>query len=240
MLFDLRGRGRRRTVQVIYAFLALLLVAGVLGAGIGGGFGGGGLFNAVSSNGGGSGGPADRIKQDQKLVARDPNNASAWATLAHDSYAAAGQAGNYDQVNQVFTAKGRTTLAVASQAWQRYLTLQPNNPDPGLASLMLQAYSGPGALADPASAVRALQIVIASRPPNATLYEDLALLSYQAHNTRVGDLAAAKAVSLVPAARRAILTKQLAQVKKNPTAAAGAAGASPGAATGGSGAPTGP
>lgn len=237
MLFDLRGRGRRRAVQVIYLSLALLIGLGLVGFGIGGGFGGGGVLNAVSSNGSGSSGSPDQVKQDQKLVARDPNNASAWATLAHDSYASAGQAGNYDQVSQTFTAKGRTTLALASQAWQRYLTLQPNNPDPGLANLMLQAYSGPGALADPASAVRALQIVIASRAPNATLYEDLALLSYQAHNTREGDLAAAKAVSLVPAARRAILTKQLAQVKKNPTAAAGA---SPGTASGGSAAPTGP
>lgn len=240
MLFDLRGPGRRRAVQIIYVSLALLIGLGLVGFGIGGGFGGGGLVNAVSSNGGGSSGAPDRVKQDQKLVAREPNNASAWATLAHDSYAAAGQADNYDQVNQAFTAKGRTTLAMASQAWQHYLTLQPNSPDPGLASLMLQAYSGPGALADPASAVRALQIVIASRPQNATLYEDLALLSYQAHNTREGDLAAAKAVTLVPAARRAILTKQLAQVKKNPTAAAGASGASPGTASGGSAAPTAP
>jgi len=240
MLFDLRGPGRRRAVQVIYLSLALLIGLGLVGFGIGGGFGGGGLVNAVSSNGGGSSGSPDRVKQDQKLVARDPNSASAWATLAHDSYASAGQGDNYDQVNGAFTAKGRATLTQAAQAWQHYLTLQPNNPDPGLANLMLQAYSGPGGLADPASAVRALQIVIASRPPTPTLYEDLALLSYQAHNTREGDLAASKAVSLVPAGQRATLTKQLAQVKKTPAGAAGAGGASGAPATGGAAAPTGP
>ncbi len=42
MLFDLRGRGRRRTVRVIYTGLALLMGVGLVGFGIGGGFGGGG------------------------------------------------------------------------------------------------------------------------------------------------------------------------------------------------------
>ena len=37
MLFDLRGRGRRRTVQVIYIGLAILMVGGLLLFGIGGG-----------------------------------------------------------------------------------------------------------------------------------------------------------------------------------------------------------
>ena len=43
MLFDLRGRGRRRLVQVIYIGLAGLIGLGLIGFGIGGGFGGGGL-----------------------------------------------------------------------------------------------------------------------------------------------------------------------------------------------------
>ena len=45
MLFDLRGRGRRRTVQVIYLTLALLLGGGLVLFGIGGDVQGG-LFDA--------------------------------------------------------------------------------------------------------------------------------------------------------------------------------------------------
>ena len=50
MLFDLRGRHRRRAVKIIYVGLALLLGVGLIGFGIGGGFGGGGLLNAASEN----------------------------------------------------------------------------------------------------------------------------------------------------------------------------------------------
>ena len=48
MLFDLRGRHRRRAVKVIYVGLALLIGVGLIGFGIGGGLGGGGLLNAAS------------------------------------------------------------------------------------------------------------------------------------------------------------------------------------------------
>ena len=55
MLFDLRGRGRRRTVQVIYLSLAILMGGGLVLFGIGGGTNGG-LFDAI---GGGSGSSAN-------------------------------------------------------------------------------------------------------------------------------------------------------------------------------------
>src|SRR5258708_36962752 len=51
MLFDLRGRGRRRTIQIIYLFLALLIGGGLIFFGIGGGAGSRGLLNAVNNNG---------------------------------------------------------------------------------------------------------------------------------------------------------------------------------------------
>lgn len=223
MLFDLRGRGRRRTVQAIYLGLALLMGVGLVGFGIGGGFGSGGLFNAVTSNGGGGTSFGDKVKSDQKATIRSPSNAAAWAALARDSYTEAGQGGNFDQATSQFTAQGRGVLAQTKQAWDRYLALNPNNPDPDLANLMVQAFSAPGALNDPASAVRALQIVIAARPPNLTLYEDLAALSYQAGNTREGDLAAGKALALAPASQRSALQAQFAQFKKNPSGSSSSA-----------------
>ena len=53
MLFDLRGRGRRRTVQTIYLTLAILLGGGLVLFGIGGSVSGG-LFDALGLTGGGS------------------------------------------------------------------------------------------------------------------------------------------------------------------------------------------
>ena len=220
MLFDLRGRGRRRTVQAIYLGLAILIGAGLVGFGIGGGFGGGGLFNAVGTNGTSGGSFGDKVKQDQKLTQRQPNNASAWASLVHDLYADAGNGANYDQTNGQFTAKGRAVLAQAQQAWNQYLRINTAHPDPDLANLMINAFLGPGSLNDPKAAVQALEIAITNRPNNANLEFSLAQAAYQAGDARQGDLAAAKTVSLVPAAQRAALRKALAQFKKNPTGTA--------------------
>src|ERR1700680_1843699 len=84
MLFDLRGRGRRRTVRVIYTALALLMGVGLVGFGIGGGFNGGGLLNAANSNeGSNSASFSSQIKKYQKLTNAQPNNAGAWEKLAN-------------------------------------------------------------------------------------------------------------------------------------------------------------
>jgi hypothetical protein len=52
----------------------------------------------------------------------------------------------------------------------------------------------------------------------------LADYAYKAHNTRVGDLAAEKAVSLAPASQQAQLRNAFAALKKNPSGAETAAG----------------
>jgi len=82
MLFDLRGRGRRRAVRLIYTGLALLMGVGLIGFGIGGGFGGGGILNAASNEGAG-GGPSvgDKVKKYQAIIKREPNNVAAWEKL---------------------------------------------------------------------------------------------------------------------------------------------------------------
>ena len=46
MLFDLRGRGRRRTVQAVYLTLAILLGGGLVLFGVGGNVSGG-LLDAL-------------------------------------------------------------------------------------------------------------------------------------------------------------------------------------------------
>ena len=76
---------------------------------------------------------------------------------------------------------------------------------------------GEEGLNEPAEAVQVLQIVVAAGRTSAALYAALAEYAYKAHNTRVGDLASAKAVSLAPAAQRTRLKTELAEIKKNPT-----------------------
>ena len=69
MLFDLRGRGRRRTVQVIYLGLAIILGGGLVLFGVGTGSGNGGLLNAFGGSGGG-GGSKRRSSSQQEAGAR--------------------------------------------------------------------------------------------------------------------------------------------------------------------------
>src|SRR5271166_3076874 len=215
MLFDLRGRGRRRTVRVVYIGLALLIGVGLVGFGIGGGFGGGGLLNAASSNeGAGAASFANQIKKYRKLTAEQPTNAVAWEELTKALLHEAG--GEAYVTSAGVTSKGKELFAQASESWSHYLALNPSKANPELAQLMIPVYGEEG-LNQPAQAVQVLQIVTANRPTSASLYASLAQYAYKAHNTRIGDLAAAKAVSLAPPAQRARVAQELAEVKKSPS-----------------------
>lgn len=231
MLFDLRGRGRKRTVQIIYTTLAVLMGGGLVLFGIGGNVSGG-LFDAIGI-GGGSDDPANAFtKQEERLekrVAANPQNAAAWAELARVRYQVAGSGENYDQQTGQFTDKGRAELRKVSQAWQRYLALDPPKPDANVAALMTQAY-GPAGLNDAARATAAAEIVTLARP-SANSFFQLAVFGYAAGQTRKADLAAEKAVALTPKDQRATVKAQLDQAKQQ-----GAASAAGGAAGGGTGA----
>src|ERR1700676_3920864 len=113
MLFDLRGRGRRRTVRAIYIGLALLMGVGLVGFGVGGGLGGGGLFNSVG-NGEGAGNTTygNQIKKYRKLTAQQAGNAAAWEELTK---AIVHESSNFTQ-NGV-TPRGKELFKEAAQAW---------------------------------------------------------------------------------------------------------------------------
>src|ERR1022692_5017832 len=186
MLFDLRGRGRRRTVQVIYVGLALLMGVGLIGFGIGGGFGGGGLLTAASNNeGAGSASFANQIKKYQKLVAKQPKNASAWEGLTNAQLHEAG--GEAFVSNNKLTSKGKELFAQIGQSWNSYLALNPAKPNLTLAKEMVRVFGEEG-LNQPAAAVQVLQLVVAAEPTSTSLYASLAEYAYKAHNARIGDL----------------------------------------------------
>src|SRR4051812_44016008 len=163
MLFDLRGRGRRRTVQAIYLTLAILLGGGLVLFGIGGSVSGG-LFDAIGLTGGSGGGSSanEQLQKQEKAALRrtraNPRDEVAWVTLTRVRYQQAGQGDNFDQATGAFTGGGRKELRQAAQAWDSYLALEPNPPDANLAALMIQAFS-PVALNRPKDGVAAAEVV---------------------------------------------------------------------------------
>jgi hypothetical protein len=216
MLFDLRGRGRRRTIQVIYATLALLMGGGLVFFGIGGNTSGG-LFDAFQSN---SGVSADetltkRLDQLEERTAANPRDAAAWAELTRVRVQTASSGENYDQATQTFTDKGKAELRRAAAAWQRYLALDPPKPDANVANQMVRAY-GPDGLANYPEAVRAMELVIDARGEQATpaLYAQLAILAHGAKQERKSTLAQTKAIELAPRADRDQVKSQI-ELAKN-------------------------
>ncbi len=224
MLFDLRGRGRRRTIQAIYLFLALLLGGGLIFFGIGGGGGGGGLLNAVGqhgSNGNTSDVFAGNVKQAEKRAKATPNDPAAWAALAHARFQVAGSGGNFNQSSGTFTASGKNELQQVKLAWDHYLGLKPKTPSSDTAKELVQVL-GPAGLNQLADAVTAEEIVVAQNATSPSEYARLALLAYLAGQTRKGDLASAQAVTLAPKTSQVQLKQQLASAKTQAQAQAAA------------------
>jgi len=203
MLFDLRGRGRRRTVQVIYLSLALLMGGGLVLFGIGGGTNGG-LFDAIGGSGSSST-STDKVFQDrlaayERQLKVNPQSTAALIGMSTGD--------NFNQTQGAYTAKGLAQLRQASAAWQRYLATNPAKPDPSTANLMVQAY-GPAGLKQYDKAVTALEAVIDSRKETANLYAQLAILSAAAKQDRKSTLAEQKALDLAPAKDRKQLKSEI-------------------------------
>ncbi len=229
MLFDLRGRGRRRTVQVIYLSLAILMGGGLVLFGIGSDQSGG-LVDAFTDDANSGGSAAESIDKriDAQLVKvrANPKNADAWAQLAIARFQRAGL--NSITQDGTYTEGGKRRLGLATDAWERHLALDPKQPNLRAANLMVQAYQGIDELDE---AVRAKQLVTAAeKPPSSNLYQQLAALAWQAKDNRVGDLAATRAVDLAPADERKELRQALDTYKQSVEAQA-AQEASQGAST---------
>ncbi len=219
MLFDLRARGRRRTVQAVYLGLAVILGGGLVLFGVGTGTGGGGLLNGLSG-GGSSGAQSQVVSQQEKVALRQtkshPTDPSAWSALVNARWVAATtNAGDYNSNTGTFTAAGRKQLAATTDAWQRYLQLT-KSPDPQLAILAAHAYAG---LADYAGEASAWEIQTLAQPNTAKGYECLAASAYAAKQTRKGDLALAKALSLTPQANRKSVSSAIEAAKTTPAVA---------------------
>jgi hypothetical protein len=216
MLFDLRGRGRRRTIKMVYIALAVLMGGGLVLFGIGGGGAmQGGLVDAITGTSGGDTG-AERFEQRERdalrATQRNPQDEAAWAALARARVQSAGIGDNFDPNTATYTESGKAKLAQAADAWEKYLALEPKNPDDRVASLMVRAFDQTG-LNRPEDAAAAQEIITEARP-SATTYATLAIYAYQAGQTRKGDLARNEALDRAPKDERNTLKDQLDQAKQ--------------------------
>ncbi len=215
MLFDLRGAGRRTTIKVVYLTLALLMGGGLVLFGIGGDVSGG-LVDAITERGAttdtGTGRYEDRVESAQRETRANPQDATAFAALARARYQLANAGDNFDRNTGQYSDSGKSQLRQAAAAWERHLALDPKQPDDGVASLMVQAYSQLG-LNDPAKAVAAQEVITETRPKSAT-FANLAVLAYQAGQTRKGDLATDQAVERADADDRKTLRSELKSAKQ--------------------------
>jgi hypothetical protein len=201
MLFDLRSRRRRGAVKVIYLSLAVVMVVGLVGLGIGTGSTGG-LLNAGGNGSSGNGNSVNtqQVKNAIKAVKKNPSAAN-WAALMSARYAAAGTGNDYNSNTGTYSAAGKKQLQQGADAWQQYLTASGNKPSLNNAILAARMYENLSQWADEAVAWNyAAQSAPAAE--RVTPLYCLALSAYAAKQKSKGDLAAAQALALTTKAQR--------------------------------------
>jgi hypothetical protein len=218
MIFDLKGK-RKRAVQVTYLGLAFLLAAGLIGAGIGSNSSGG-LFDAITGGGGGGSSQADktiqkRIDAAQRRLTLNPSDQAAYTVIVRSHYQLATAHSNQQGV---FDDKGVSQLQQAASAWTRY-TSATKKPDPSLAILMIQAYTGIAQRKTPQDAKPYLTgaadaaEVVASARPTVNGYLQLVQFAALAGQDRKATLAGQQAVGLAPKAQKKAVQQQVSQAK---------------------------
>jgi hypothetical protein len=230
MLFDLRSRGRKRVIRVIYLFLALLLGGGLVFFGIGGGAGSTGLLSGLAQNGTGSASGfkvlENAVTKTRRAAKAAPNSAPAWDAYARAVFQLAYT--NYVPATATtaagFTTAGAQELAVLTPIWKHYLALAPAKPDAALASEIASAYGQQGIQVYPV-AETAQEIVAASDATSYDQWAELAVYAYLAHEPGPAAIAQAKALKLAPKADRAQLNSEIDQVATQSGGATSAAGA---------------
>jgi tetratricopeptide (TPR) repeat protein len=215
VLFDLKTGKRRRVVQVLFGSLAFIFFISFVGFGIGSDATGG-IFDAIGL--GGSGGSStdpqfeQQIEDAEAQVEANPKDEKALLELAEVRY----QAGQFELESDpetgaaVVTEDARTNFEASLDAWERYLDLKPDNPNPGTAALVSQAYVQ---LNDAEGAAAAQEIVAKDNPSSGT-YGNLALYRYAAGDIEGGDEAADLAVQEAEPSQRKTIQKQLAELSE--------------------------
>jgi hypothetical protein len=216
MLFDLRGRGRRNTIKVIYVMLALLLGGGLVLFGIGGDTNGG-LVDALTGAGSAPDESQKRFERQEReslaATKTNPKDEDAWAQLVRSRVQLSTVGERYDANTNTYTKEGEAKLEQAAAAWDSYLALDPTNEEEKarIATLMVRTFESLGQLD---KATIAQEVVTEARGDAPGPYSQLAVLAYQAGQVRKGDLAAKKAISLTDEDLRETLKADLESAKQ--------------------------
>jgi hypothetical protein len=199
MLFDLRSRGRRRTVQVIYIGLALLIGSGLILFGVGTGSGGGGLFGAFTGsnqhNGANGSAVTSQVKTALAQTKKDPSSAAAWSNLVNARFSAANSVG-FDSTTSTYTKAGKQQLQLLTQAYTKYTSLT-KTPSANAATIAAKAYTQ---LGNWKTASATYQTILSGESGSNRIHalECVTLTSYAAKSDRVAQLAEARVLALLP------------------------------------------
>lgn len=136
MLFDLRGR-RKRVIQVIYVLLAVIMAASLIVIGMPGGmnpFSGG----TTSLNRDAAEANIERAENLERRLQTQPNNANVAVELVRARFSAARSlyATDDDTQQTSITDEAIAQYDLAADAWDRYLRVTRNQPEPDVAQLM--------------------------------------------------------------------------------------------------------
>ena len=177
----------------------------------GGGALSGGLVDAITESNGGGGGvtTASRSRSSRRPPRRAPTRRTPqlWAAVARARFNLASAGDNVDQSTGEYTGRGQRAARGRRRAPGRSTSSSPaTSRTTRVASLMVQAYS---ALGDGRQGGAARRRSIAQDRNSAGAYAQLALLAYQAGQTRKGDLARDKALELTEPDMRETLKGQL-------------------------------
>jgi hypothetical protein len=226
MLFDLQGK-RRRVVQATYLTLAVLMGGGLVLFGIGSDATGG--LADIFGDGSGGGGNAnqaieDRIEREEAQVAKGgAAREAALQELVRDYYGLA--TSQTDPNTGIFPEDARDELQQAASAWQRYLKVERENPDPDTAKFALRIYD-PTALNEPKE-LQAAAAIVAEAENDARSYVALVQYATLAGDSRTADLAGQKAIDLATKDEKKAVRAAVKQAKK-PAPSAPAGGTAPG------------
>lgn len=219
MLFDLGGK-RKRFIQVIYVFLALLMGGGLVLFGIGGSANGG-IFDALGIGGSSNGNPTNpdyqkQIDKANESLSSNPTDEKALLILARYEFLTAQNAlETDDRGQQVLTADALTNYQSSLDAWQKYLATKPDKPDDNVATLAQRAYeatidtSSPDVL-DQVAKLATTAGIIANARPGFVNYSSYAFYSFLSGNDKTGTTALKKATAAADSTQR----KQLEGLEK--------------------------
>ncbi len=213
MLFDTSSPRRKRSVQIVFGLLALLMAIGFVGFNVGGEGQGGGIAEGLIGQENTLTDTAKRdINEANKVLETEPKNTAALARLARGHLAMV-NASAYDPQTGRLVEGGEQLVSRAQASWDRYLQAGPEKPDGNLAIQYSQFFAN---ISDYAKAQRAMEIVLLSREPSAGLYSQLTVYALANQDKEKAEQARKRALSLATSdTRRKQIARELDQIEKS-------------------------